>query len=240
MGIAAAVQEKIACFFFSSVCLRCPSSVAERMCSPRRTFASAFISTVTTRGISVPSGRLESVKRAAPVRVMMGVMPAFEGRGCRAQQHGDIEHLPAADGDIAAVIFGKRILLVRGIVFLIDDDQADVRRRCENRRSAPDDHLRPAGGDRMPVLMPLGVLEPRMQNRHAGKASGEAPHRLGREGNLRHEHDGPLARRDDFLNRGCRVRFFPTPSRHESTARRSPRPAQAAFQFPPSPFPVRR
>ena len=46
-------------------------------------------------------------------------------------------------GDVAGVVARRRLLLERGLVLLVDHDQAEPPRRREHGRAGADDHLRP-------------------------------------------------------------------------------------------------
>ena len=65
------------------------------------------------------------------------VVPTFEGRRRRAQDHRAIRELSAANGHIPSLIPRGLILFVRRIMFLIDDDEAEpsIGNRREHGRS---------------------------------------------------------------------------------------------------------
>ncbi len=134
------------------------------------------------------------------MRVAVRVVPAFQ-RGRRgAEQDGNAELLGAADGDIAAMIPRGGVLFVGGVVLLIDDDQPEVRRRREDGAARADDDLGPAGGDRVPVQMPVRILQAAVQHGDTLETLGEPLDGLRRQGDFGDQHDGALARTDNALD----------------------------------------
>jgi hypothetical protein len=59
----------------------------------------------------------------------------------------------AEDGDIARRVAHAVLLLERGIVLLVDDDQAEARQRRENRQPGAEHDARLAGKARPPVAL---------------------------------------------------------------------------------------
>ena len=83
------------------------------------------------------------------------------------------------------------LLLVGGIVFLIDHDQAEVRIRQEQRRARAGDDAHLAGGDGGPGTGALARREFRMPFRRPHpEAFGEAIKELSGQGDLRHQDQG--------------------------------------------------
>ena len=79
-------------------------------------------------------------------------------------------------------------------MLLVHDDEADVGERGEERRARTHDDVGRAGTHHVPLVEPLAGGEARVQDGHViAEAAAEAAHRLGRERNLGHEDDGPLA-----------------------------------------------
>ena len=75
-------------------------------------------------------------------------------------------------------------------MLLVDDDQPERGDRREDGRARTDDDAGLAGGDSLALVAPLGVREGGVQHGDAlAEAGGEASDRLGRERDLRHEHD---------------------------------------------------
>ena len=68
------------------------------------------------------------------------VVQAFEARRCAAEDHGNILQLRALDREIPGRIAKALLLLERGVVLFIDDDDSGVRQRQENCRARPDDN----------------------------------------------------------------------------------------------------
>ena len=115
------------------------------------------------------------------------------GPGRRGAVHRDraLERRPLG-GDRARVVAGVGLLLVRGVVLLVDDDQPDAAHRREHGRPRADDDPRLAPRDPVALVAPLRRAERRVHDRDAvAEPATESSHRLRREGDLRHEHDRP-------------------------------------------------
>ena len=69
----------------------------------------------------VPVGQLEQV-----VFPLLAIFETFQRRRGRAEQNGAGLHLAADHGEIACMITRTFILLVRGVVLLVDDDEAEI------------------------------------------------------------------------------------------------------------------
>jgi len=111
----------------------------------------------------------------------------------RGAVHGDraLEGRPLG-GDRACVVAGVGLLLVRGVVLLVDDDQPDAAHRREHGRPGADDDPRLAPRDPVALVAPLRRPERRVHDRDAvAEPATESSHRLRRERDLRHEHDRP-------------------------------------------------
>ena len=95
-------------------------------------------------------------------------------------------------GDRARVVARVGLLLVRGVVLLVDDDQPDAAHRREHGRPRADDDPRLAPRDPVALVAPLRRTERRVHDRDAvAEPATKSSHRLRREGDLRHEHDRP-------------------------------------------------
>ena len=75
--------------------------------------------------------------------------------------------LAADDGDVAPVVARALVLLVRGVVLFVDDDQADVLERGEHGGAGADHDVDVAAADALPLIVPLAVGEAAVLNRHA-------------------------------------------------------------------------
>ena len=60
------------------------------------------------------------------VFTLTNIMQRFERRGSRAQNNGDLLAVRAIDGQIAGVIPPAFLLLIRAVVFFINDDDAKI------------------------------------------------------------------------------------------------------------------
>ena len=102
---------------------------------------------------------------------------------------GTLERRPLGR-DRTSVVSRVRLLLERRVVLLVHDDEAQAVNGREDRGAGADDDGRGPRCDALPLVAPLGVAESRVQDRDAvAEARAEASHRLGRERDLRDEHD---------------------------------------------------
>ena len=86
------------------------------------------------------------------------------------------------------------MLLVRSVVFLIDDDQAKPWQRCEHRRAGPDHDARLAAVRRAPRIATFHVGKAGVHHRNAGaEAASKAIHQLRGQGDLWYENQSLAA-----------------------------------------------
>jgi len=86
--------------------------------------------------------------------------------------------LPPAphDGDITAVIARIFFLLVAGVVFFVDHDQAEITHRREHSGAGPYHHAGAARADPPPLIGAFGIAESTVENGYAiAKARIEWP-----------------------------------------------------------------
>ena len=103
---------------------------------------------------------------------------------------------------VAGVIVHAVFLLVGRVVLLIDDDQAEVRIRQEQRRARADDHADLAGATAAPGARALARRQLRMPfGRPDAEARGEAIEELRRQRDLRHQDQRLPAAADDLGHR---------------------------------------
>ena len=127
-------------------------------------------------------------------------LPALGARR-RAPVDGDrLLERGTLGGDGARVVARVGLLLVRGVVLLVDADDAEVAHRREDRRARADDDARLAARDALALVAALALGERRVQHGDAvAEARGEARERLRRERDLRDEHDRAAATRERLL-----------------------------------------
>jgi len=130
------------------------------------------------------------------------VVQRFQRRRRTAEHDRHAEFARAHQREIAGVVADAVLLLVAGVVFLVDHDQARVRQRREHRRTRADDDPRFAAPRRRPRGRTLAVVEPRMQRMHGhAEARAETPEELRREADFRHQHQRLPAARQAVGNR---------------------------------------
>ncbi len=136
------------------------------------------------------SAQLEALERLPALR---------PGRGAPEDRDGPFQR-GALRGDRAGVVARVRLLLVGGVVFLVDADQAERGDRSEDRGARPDDDRRLPGGDSLALVAPLGLGQGRVQNGHSlAEAGAEAAERLRGERDLGNEDDCPAPARERVL-----------------------------------------
>src|SRR6201999_2838679 len=119
--------------------------------------------------------------------------------GLRARRRGPGDEDGAAlprpvAGDGAGVVGRVALLLVGGVVLLVDDDQAEVADRGEDRRTRADADLRLAAAQALPLVEAFAVGEGAVEDGEAvAEAGAEASDGLRREADLRHQDDRAAA-----------------------------------------------
>ncbi len=87
------------------------------------------------------------------------------------------------------VAWGLR-LLIRAVVFFVDDDHTEVPHRSEQGRARPDGDPLLAGTKLTPGIPTLSVRQRRVQDRHLiAKPRPESLHGLRRQADFGHKHD---------------------------------------------------
>src|SRR5262249_11478727 len=107
--------------------------------------------------------------------------------GTENQRH--IFQLGAAASHLASVIARSRVLLERRLVLFVDDDQTQMRSRCEHGTAGAHDHLHPPLCNLLPMPMPFGVRQMAVQHGDRRKAAAEAANGLRRETDLWDKND---------------------------------------------------
>ena len=130
----------------------------------------------------------------------LGVRPALQrGRG-RAQHADRFGSGCAHQSHVAGLIAGRLGLLVAAVVLFVHHDRPQPGHGRKNRRTRPDRDSLLARPQQPPSVVALRRREPRMQHRHQiAEGFAKTTHRLGRQGDFGHQHDGSLAARQDVL-----------------------------------------
>ena len=114
-------------------------------------------------------------------------------RGAAVDGDGTLEGGPLRR-DSAGVVARVGLLLVRGVVLLVDTDQAEPRNRGEDGRARAHHDRRLACDDPLALVAPLRVGETGVEDRDAIAEAGlEAAERLRRQRDLGHEDDRAAA-----------------------------------------------
>ncbi len=148
-------------------------------------------------GASGTPGQLE-----AAVAARGDVGEALQRRRGRTQHHRHAQRARADDREIARVVAPAVLLLVRAVVFLVDDDQSRMCQWGEYRRARAEHHRRLAARGGEPGLRACAIGQARMQHRdrHA-EALAVATHGLRCETDFRHQHQGLPTARDARADR---------------------------------------
>ena len=124
------------------------------------------------------------------------VVQGFQrGRGA-AQQHRHAQCAGAHQGEVAGVVADPVLLLVAGVVFLVDHDQAGVGQRQEHRRAGANHHpcLPAPGRGPDPGTFAVGQARVQRMHRHA-QPGAEAGQGLRGQADFRHQHQRLAAAR---------------------------------------------
>ena len=139
-----------------------------------------------------------------------GVEVAFDGGSGRAEDDGGSFDVSAHHGEVAAVIFGWVLLFVSGLVFFVDEDEAEVGEGGEDGGAGPDDDFGDSLADAVPFVEAFALSEGRVQDGDKlgglAEAGLEALHGLGGEGNFGQKDDDRFASGECGLG-GLKVDF---------------------------------
>ncbi len=146
------------------------------------------MSTRRTAGHAAPPMRSGSDE--APIAAGLGALPGLERRRRRAEEDGDALAPAAPDREVARRVARAFLLLVRRVVLLVDDDQAEPRQRGEHRQARAEDQIGEAELRRQPAAQSLRRRQPAVQGDDpaAGEAAREALDQLRRQVDLGHQH----------------------------------------------------
>ena len=163
--------------------------------------SSARRSTTSTAG-GAPLSR--AGKHHAPVGAARGATRAVD-RGRRRAEHDRGTGQPGQlDGGVACLEAGRPVALVRRLVLLVDDHEADVGERREDGQPRPDDDRHGSRPDPPPFVGSLAVTKARMDERDVRVEVGSQPvDERRRERDLGDEHEhrpAGLERRGDGLD----------------------------------------
>ncbi|MNZ58589.1 hypothetical protein D3C78_766030 [compost metagenome] len=130
----------------------------------------------------------------------LGVVQRLQRGGGRAEQDWDAGAMGPHHRQIPRVV-AKTILLLEGaVVFLVDDDDAEVLERGEHRGAGADQDGGAAVAAGEPGIEPLPVVHGGVHRHHGHlEAAPEAVDGLGGEAYFRHHHQGLLARLEQGL-----------------------------------------
>ncbi len=98
------------------------------------------------------------------------------------------------------MITRRRILLERGLVLFINDDQTKMRAGGEDRAAGSHNNLHPPLGNLLPMPVTFGVPQMTVQDGHRRKPALKTPDRLRSQTDFRHQHDRLPPITDDLTN----------------------------------------
>ena len=128
-------------------------------------------------------------RRAAELEPLEPLPALRPRRGAAVDGHGALERRPLRR-DRPRVVARVGLLLVRGVVLLVDADQAEPAHRREHGRARADRDRRLARDDPLALVAPLRLGQCRVEDSRCGRRSARgSARRLRRERDLRHEDD---------------------------------------------------
>jgi len=128
------------------------------------------------------------------IAAAVGVVQAFQrGRG-RTEHNRQVLLARTQQGQIAGVVAQAFLLFIRGVVLLVDDDQAGILHRREQGRTGTDDDVRLAIAGGEPGIESFTIVDVGVQQRDPGvEALFEAGERLWPQVDLGDQHQRLLA-----------------------------------------------
>jgi hypothetical protein len=125
-----------------------------------------------------------------PVATVQRTLPAFQRRRGRTQDHRHLLQVAAVHGQVARGVARAFLLLEAGVVFLVDDHQAQARQRRKHRQPRAQHQVGAAQVRQQPVVQALRRRQAAVQADQAAarKALCEARFELRREVDLGHQH----------------------------------------------------
>ena len=139
-----------------------------------------------------------------------GVVIGFQRWRGRAEKRDGVFQFGAHDGDVAAVVARRFFLLVAVFLLFVDDDQAEIFERREDRGARADDDAGFAVAHAPPFAGALDVAERGVQNGDAFEARAKPGAALTAnpqsQSDFRDQDDGGLSARQRFLH-GAQVDF---------------------------------
>ena len=123
-----------------------------------------------------------------------GIVQGLQRGGGRAEQDRDASAMSPHHRQIPRMVAKAILLLERAVMFLVDDDDAEVVKRGEHRRTGADQDGGAAIAAGEPGVEPLPIVHGRVHRHHRHlEAAAEAVDGLRGEANLRHHHQRLLA-----------------------------------------------
>src|SRR6185369_10598883 len=98
------------------------------------------------------------------VLVLHGVEIRFQRWGRRAENNHGMRHLGAHDRNIAGMVARRFFLLVRAIVFFVDDDEREVGNGSKYGRSRTDHDSGVSAMNAVPLLSALAIRQSGVQD----------------------------------------------------------------------------
>ena len=124
-----------------------------------------------------------------PLQVLRRVVQALDGRRRRTQNDRRLRTTRHPNSDVTRMIARGAVLFVRALVFLVDDDEAQVAKRREQGASRTDHHACRARPDEIPLVVTLALAHARMHDgNRVAETAAEAGNRLRGKRDLRHQN----------------------------------------------------
>ena len=152
-------------------------------------------------GVSRALGHLDARPGGTVIRAAAAAVEGLSRRRGRAQHEWAAIATRHLGRYLARVVARAGALLVAGLMFLVNDDKAQVVKRAKERRAGADDHAGRTAGDHIPLVQTLAGRKARMEHGdRLAKARAEAADGLGRQRDLGHEHAGRATGREHALD----------------------------------------
>ena len=148
-------------------------------------------------------GHLDARPRDAAVRPAAAAVERFGRRRGGAQHEWAAIATHHLGRHLARVVARAGALLVTGLMFLVDDDEAQVVERAKERRAGSHDHTCGPAGNHIPLVQALAGRKARMEHGdRLAKARAEAADGLSRQRDLGDEHASRATGREHALDSG--------------------------------------
>ena len=172
-------------------------------------------------------------QREEVVHALFRLIHALNGRRGRSQDQQCPGLGTAVFRHIPRMVFGDLLRFVAPLLLLVQDDESQIAQGSKNRRAGADHHPRLPGSGPLPLVIALPRPQRAVEDRYRiPEVGGKVVQELGRQCDLRHQHQGALPPFQTLLDEPD-IDLGLSAARHtvEEGSGRSPGPGQ--FVQPP-------